>query len=210
MLVTAFITYSVMYGGYSLIAAAEKYDFEIPGLGYINVKLGYHVDMNDFFNDKIERMLEMDMDDSDYAPPPDGEECSAKKHENNVSTYCVAMGALDRYLAYSRTLDEVKAMIGPFEFSGKLPLVGVSISDVFNMTGRRDAAVEEEKISALRLMEMTIASYNELRLAYPMHLKYEELIVDLTRYRDFLADIRSRSEWLPSKYVDATSRKGCK
>lgn len=209
-LLTAFITYFVLWGGYSLFAAAEEYSFQKPSLGYAAVKYWYHFSMNSYFNDKIERMLEMDMDDPNYAPPPDGENCTDKKYENNVSTYCVAMGALDMYLAYSKTLDEVKAIIGPFEFSGKLPLAQVSLSDIFNVAGRRDDAVETEKVEALKLMELTVSAYNELRLAYPMHKKYEALIVDLTRYRDFLSDVRSRSEWLPSKYIDATSRKGCK
>jgi len=186
-------------------------------MGYGLVKYAYHMEMTDYFKEKVKAMLEMDMSDPNYQPPAD-EVCT----EENVSTYCVSMGALDRYLAYVRTLENVKALLGPFDleqnagFVSDLPLAGgatglgeVSLSQTLGLASIRDSAIEKEKVNALSIMDLTISAYNELRLAYPMHQKYTQLIDNLYAYRDAVIDIRQKAMLLPGKYVNATSKKGC-
>jgi len=212
----AFVTYFALYGGYTIFASGP-FMFENPGMGYGLVKLTYHTEMAKYFKEKIASMLEMDMDDPNYKPPV-VEECP----EENVSTYCVAMGALDRYMAYIQTLDGVQALLGPFDleqhagFVSDLPLVGgvtglgeTSLSQVFGLAAMRDAAIEGEKKNALSVMELTISAYNELQLAYPMHQKYIEFIDNLYAYRDAVKAVRQKTMLLPGKYVNATSKKGC-
>jgi len=212
----ALVTYFALYGSYTIFAS-ETFTFEKPGMGYGLVKLTYHTEMAEYFKDKVVSMLAMDMNDPNYKPPLD-EKCP----KENVSTYCVAMGALDRYMAYVRTLDRVQALLGPFDleqhagFVSDLPLVGgvtglgeTSVSQVFGLAAMRDSAVEGEKKNALSVMELTISAYNELKLAYPMHQKYVEFIDNLYAYRDAVKAVRQKAMLLPGKYVNATSKKGC-
>jgi len=220
--VTALITTMVMYSGY-LVAEGATYKFENYGLGYIFVKYSYHEEMNDFFSDKIEMLLDTDMKDPNQLPPDEGDACS----ENNVSTYCVAITALDMYEKYLDTLNEVEGYIeiGILEGNVDIPLsnsvtekipilnkltgvIGggnVNISDIFQITGMRNEDLAYEKQYALDLMNMAIGAYNELRLAYPMHEKYDEVIVALTKYREQLESIRAKLSKMPPKFLDSTS-----
>ncbi|MBT3704301.1 hypothetical protein HOG17_00810 [Candidatus Peregrinibacteria bacterium] len=215
LLVTAFATYFMLYSGYVMLASGDSYKFESPKLGFGLVKYTYHIEMSMYFNEKIEKMLAMKLDDPNQLPPT-GEECPP----NNISTYCVAMGALDRYMAYLDTLDRVKALFGPFDLETEptlmkyltLGLTGLgetSISQVLGLSSLLNDAVAREKDSAYAVMDATIAAYNELRVAYPMHKKYEETIDLLYKYRNAVRWVRRDAMRLPTKYVDATSKKGC-
>lgn len=212
----ALVTYFFLYSGYSILAA-DSFVFEKPGMGYGLVKYTYHSDMAGYFKKKVRAMLETDISDPNHQPPED-EVCT----DENLSTYCVAMGALDRYIAYVKTLDNVKAFFGPFDmeqhagFISDLPLIGgatglgeLSVSNVFGLSSMRDDAIKKEKTDALAIMDLTISAYNELRLAYPMHLKYVELKNNLYAYRDIVREVRYKAMLLPGKYIDATSKKGC-
>jgi len=216
------VTFLILSTSQALFAE-EKYSFEdswVSGsFGYAGTKFSYHKHMNAYFNEKIKSMIKMDMDDPNYSPPNGEEECS----EDNVSTYCVSMGALDRYYSYMDILDEIKGLFTPwaFDFEARfindLPLLGggttglgqTSVSDLLGLAGMLNDAIRRERQSALEAMELTISAYNELRLAYPMHKKYEELLTDLHSYKDMVLDVESRAEWLPKKYIGATSKKGC-
>lgn len=205
----------MLYGGYTVFNAGA-YTFETPILGYYFVKMEYLSEMNSYFNEKITKLVEMiddDLDGPNYSPPVEGEECS----EDNVSTYCVAMGALDRYDAYVATLDNVMSFVGPTDGDIRLflPLVGNSTSvpmidelnpaQVLGITSARNEAIRVEKGEALRLMDMAIGAYNEFRTAYPMHQKYDEIIVALTKYREALEEIRVDASKMPPKFMDSTS-----
>ena len=219
---SALITFLVLSSGHALFAK-DPYPFEdswISGsFGYAGTKLRYHTHMNEYFNEKIKMMLKMNLDDPNYAAPEGEGECS----DDNVSTYCVAMGALDRYYVYLGILNEIKGLFTPWSFDfearflNDIPLIGhdvtglgqTSISDLLGLAAILNSAIDLEKQSALEAMELTISAYNELRLAYPMHKKYEALLKDLNSYKDMVLDVESRAEWLPTKYIGATSKKGC-
>lgn len=217
----ALATYFALYSGYALFASDESYTFEKPGMGYGLVKYTYHFGMSMYFNEKIEKMLKMDLDDPNQLPP-EGDECP----KDNVSTYCVAIGGLDRYVKYVDTLDRVKSFFDPLnmkveellEFEptllkyltlGTTGLGDISVSQVLGLSALLSDAIEKEKDSAYAVMDMTISAYNELRLAYPMHKKYLHLIDLLYKYRNQVRSVRRESMKLPTKYTDATSKKGC-
>lgn len=207
----ALSTYLLLYTGYTAFSA-EKYGFEYPNAGYLYVKNQYHLLMKEYFDDKIALFLKMSLDDPNYSPPKEDEECSPK----NVSTYCVAMGALDMYETYLDTLDDVTAMFlttGGAEIDDlTVPVLGNPtgmIADTFQWITNVEDDVEREKENALQVMELTVDAYNELRLALPMHKKYEQVLVDLTNYRDILSDIKLKTQRFPVKFIDATSQ-SCK
>lgn len=199
------ITALALYVTSSLVSSA--YFFEAPYMGFYFVKYSYHDEMNKFFNDKIETMLATDLADPNSKPPSEDGECS----DANVSTYCVAMKATDMFEAYINTLDKVSAHVGPYEGDTDIPMPSIiaggnlNLSDILSITGSRDTLVAEEKVAASDILDMAIAAYNELRLAYPMHVKYKEILLKLTNFRNFLSDIRVKTAKLPGKFIDATS-----
>lgn len=214
------ITLFVLYGGYTIFAA-DEYSFESPNSGFYPVKREYHVTMNDYFNYKISLFLETDLDSPNQVPPPDGN-CPKATEESatsyNVSTYCVAMGAVDIFTAYMKTLDQVSAPIlsmnkeAASQQPALMPIFGnpfAAVRDTLATALNVDDAVGQERIEAEKVLDMALAAYNEFRLAYPMHEKYEELISDLYKYRDMIADIRTKTMDFPGEFIDSTS-KSCK
>jgi len=207
-LIFSILTLFVLYGGYTIFAA-DEYSFEAPGWGFYPVKNEYHDTMNDYFNDKIELFLETELSSPDQIPPPDG-----KCYEENVSTYCVAMEAVDIFTAYMNTLDDVTSPILSInrDVSMQYPGMGdpfATLGDTFSMAASIDNAIDAERVEAEKVMDMTIAAYNEFRLAYPMHKKYEDLISLLYKYRDMLEDVTKKTMDFPDEFIDATS-KSCK
>ncbi|MFC1615502.1 hypothetical protein ACFL21_00020 [Patescibacteria group bacterium] len=206
-LVSAIFTSVVILGAYT-IYAEDTYDFEATVFdGLLTVKAAYHTEMNDYFNDKIEKLVEILEEDKFYNNEnfiaPQGVNLDNYQElcvEENVSSYCVAMGALDRYVAYTTTLSGITGYLISFDYEQtgtKYDLL--SQSEYFN----EDITIELEE--SKRVMEGTVAAYNEFRLAYPMHIKFEDIINSLMKYRIALKDIRKQVKKFPTKFVDATS-----
>ncbi len=177
-------------------------------MGYLCVKSLYHDEMNEFFNKKLEVLLgllkkENFEKEQNFQVPGnvDVENYKELCNADNVSTYCVSMQALDIYVGYTKVLDRVKSYL-PFELPGGDNGV---ISTVFKESGKRDAAIAAEVVNARKVMEATIGAYNEFRLAYPMHKKYQQIIKDLVKYKQKIKHIRSEVIEFPIKFVDATS-----
>lgn len=222
-LFSAIFTMFVVYGGYSLYAA------DIPvisstdsflsrtfnDLALANVSNQYHGEMNDYFNLKMERLNEliddMDFEHEDFLPPSqvavpnlnpvedELPEIVEKCGEDNVSTYCVSMGALDLYLRYVNALNRLKGTL--------VEGTGDSVSDLYQATQNRYVVINREIEEARRVLETTVATYNEYRLAYPMHKKYQEIADNLVLYRSALNEInRELINW-PVEFVDATTHK---
>ncbi len=68
-------------------------------------------------------------------------------------------------------------------------------------------AITREKAAAKEALDQTLSAYNELRVAWPMHKKYQEIYVSLLKYRDKLIEVRNYVENFPSKFIDATTTK---
>lgn len=164
----------------------------------------YHKDMNDFFNESIEQLLS---GDAIVDPPADGE-C----YSDNVSTYCVALRAVDYYDAFRQDL-----------LNSHLPLyvdkVADKLSDAANITlfrsedrslyrmdklmdnyNDRRVLIYDQIDVAEKALDTTLAAYNELFLFYNLHQHYLTLINDLEAYRDKLAKLRNQVEQYPSAF----------
>jgi len=201
-LISSLLTFSVIIFGYSSVFANE-FSFESPSLGFYPVKVLYHTNMNDYFNEKIKKFVETDPDDPSQFPPSDPSTCT----DENLSTYCVSMGATDRYVAYMKTLDNVSSTI--LSKSEETPLAPGSpqnlVSNILSAATNADSLIKKEREEALAAMDTTINAYNEFRMAYPMHLRYQKIISELNRYRDFLSDMRSKIDTFPAEFSSVTS-----
>lgn len=215
-LITALFTIMVTYGGYTIYAEDEGQDFYeftmFAGQPFLFLlSAAYHNSMNDFFNYKIQRAVELIDSDEKFYENKDflvpefvhtgGKELTQEikeKCKKNISTYCVSMEALDLYIAYLESLNVMK---------GALPAFGPNstIEDVLNDMEARDEDMEQEVKDAKLVMESTINSYNEFKSAYPMHKQYRTIINSLTKYKIALMKIRKETKYFPLRFVDATS-----
>ena len=198
---TAIFTIFVIYGGYSIYAAGQ-YDFAEPIMGFSYVKASYNYEMNEYFNEKLKGLydvLESDnkIDDRErilFEAPANAELCT----DDNLSSYCVGIGALDMYIEYIKTLDELQASLpSGFLYEDAQQLIA--------STNERDYEVNQEYDDAAAIMEATVAAYNEFRLAYPMHKKYESIINNLIKYKIALEKIRQDVTGFPLNFIDSTS-----
>ncbi|MBD3360204.1 hypothetical protein GF366_00210 [Candidatus Peregrinibacteria bacterium] len=190
----AILTLFIVYGGYKIFAQVEY-----AGQLFFT-KNDYHLGMNSYFNDKIERLVELMEEEDffnhvDFVAPEDEENCT----DTNVSTYCVAVGALDIYIDYLNELNALK---------GFLPGTAEEIQtqeEAVRETGIRKDEIAKEAEEAKLVFEATISAYDQFRLAYPTHIKYETIINNLIKYKLALKRLRNRIERFPSKFIDASS-----
>ncbi len=227
-LFSALLTAMFLLMGFSFLASAEEseneepdrdyYSFESVSLGYYFIKEEYHADMNDYFNTRLEKLTDLLDDPKMFTnpekrklidPPPDvnagnyKEKCEfdEEKGPKNLSTFCTAMGALDIYINYVRQLDEQKGKLPVMDFAAAV----ITVNEVFNLKEQQDKDIVQEVAKAELVLNSTLNAYNEFRLAYPMHKKYEKIIIDLTKYKLALKKIRLQVDTFPNKFIDATS-----
>ena len=199
----AVITAAVMFGGWT-IYAETKLDpyltFTNPADGFDLVQNAYHKAMNQYFNDKMDNFLaliEQYPDDffnqNAFKAPDTAAECT----ENNVSSYCVGLGAMELYLSYMETLVEMQDFVPVTD--------GTTQAEKFAAVEARDAKIEAEIEEARTVMEAAVGIYDEYRLSYPVHIRYEKVITSLRKYQIALEKVRFQVEGFPIKLIDSTS-----
>lgn len=209
--VSALITTFMIGGGYAIYAettAKNYYGFATPSASFFLVQAQYHKSMNEYFNDKLSMLVDMtDKNENFYQDtnfnPPDGVTSSnyaVKCGADNVSTYCVSMGAMDIYLTYVDTLNRMKGYL-PME---NLP-ANPTAENLLNQKTSRDTSIDIEYSQARTAMEATIAAYNEFRIAYPAHKKYASVLNSMVKYKIALRKIENQVLKFPFKFIDATS-----
>jgi hypothetical protein len=201
---SAFVTIVLVYGGYNIYASADDsngFDEDFTALSY-----EYHNDMNDFFNEKIEYLVEIleeedFFENEDFIVPEgvDSKNYVEKCGETNVSTYCVAIEALDIYIGYLEDLNVVKGSLSTVEID--LP----TVSDMVEEISVRDEGIESEVSDAKTVMFAAVAAYDEFKTAYPMHKKYKEIIENLVKYKIAVKKIANQTVEFPLRFIDATS-----
>jgi len=210
---------------------------------YYDVKSIYHKKMNEFFNKKFAdfaKIVNKDTvdkffgDSRFYAP-----EIECLKEENKVScdenygwkkrveieekckdslsTYCVSMLAMNRYMDYaeiSRRIQKALPVPSTSEPDDYLPgSYGNLWGDMVDRVGRQKSVINEEFGTgesymygdAYKVMKGTVTAYDEYKTAYPMHIKYDKIIKDLIGYKQKLKSIRNKVLIFPSKFTDITS-----
>ena len=67
--------------------------------------------------------------------------------------------------------------------------------------------ISKEETTSKAALDQTLATYDQLRVAWQMHKKYMQVYQDLTTYRDKIVDIRHQTDLFPSKFLDMTTTK---
>ena len=77
---------------------------------------------------------------------------------------------------------------------------------IATVTGRQET-IDKEITIAKATLDQALSAYDQLRLAWPMHVRYKQIYKDLETYRDKLVDIRQQTDAYPSKFIDLTTTK---
>lgn len=179
-----------------------------------DIRLKYHKDMNKLFNEstkilieklKTEAAISIESLEAVLEIPEKDEDCF-KEDKKNVSTYCVAVRATKLFMQYQEALNNRRQ-----ELFDKAPedveaeLAKKTQAGIVTEITLRSKIIDDELTTAKKALDTTLKAYNELRLAYPLHIEYQLLIPKLQKFRDALKVIRDKVETFPSKFVDAAS-----
>lgn len=199
----AIITLMLGLGGYTIFAATNKEDFDFsnPKDSFSSVKSNYHAYMNEYFNEKLDILVTLTEDPDFYKHPyfiAPAEKVACQPQ--NVSTYCVSMGALDAYMTYLQTLNQMKGFLPLGELEP-----GATIEEALNLDNVENEKIDLEVEQAKGVMLKTVAAYDEFRIAYPVHQRYEDIIANLIKYKIALGKVKKETQKFPLKFIDATS-----
>jgi len=187
----------------------------------------YHKTINERFNDYTKLMIQGQTEasksgksDPNSRVPDDG-----KCDEKNYSTYCVGEDLLTNprygYMNYMKALECRKNRIFDTVTEEKAwddyqdaMIIGeeneqdaenaLQLQRSLSVSSRMEAA-EKEIGRSKRALDTTLATYDELKTAWFMHLRYVEIYKNLVKFRDKMAEIRHQVEDFPSKFIDATT-----
>lgn len=195
----------------------------------------YHATMNDLFNARIKRLVTIANNGTPQdlknlvnliAPPPllndehglpskrapcsvqtKGQEVSSTQ---NLSTYCLAQDAVTRYFTFradmlaARKREKEKVIDQEYERLHDDSSVHFLKAPVANY-GQNLADIDRQIEVARQSLDQALAAYNELQMALPLHLKYQQLIGELETYRDKVASIRKEIEQYPATFWGVTT-----
>lgn len=188
------VTVSLFVGYTSIIsrAASTINPYDTPDKTVQEVEKFYHKRINEIFNAKL-TLLKKGEDGNGTAEIPENDECA----ENNYSTYCLAMTVAKEYDLYSAALNKRKAVTNPQE--------GDTIDQLALRTISEHNEIKNELDRSKKALDIAIKTYDELAAAHRMHLQYEKIIKNVTKYNKKLIEFREEVEKLPGKFIDATT-----
>ncbi len=179
----------------NLYAESTSNPYNNDKLTFYELQKLYHTRINDLFNSKT-KLLEKGEKGPGTNAIPQGDECE----EKNYSTFCLAITAAKEYENYKKELEERK---GNIEFTGEN--ISITLEKATTTAISQAAEIDNELIAAKRALDTSIKTYNELSIAYTIHLQYKEVIKSLTKYKNKLSQYYEQVGTYPNKFVDATS-----
>lgn len=173
----------------------------------------YHKNINDLFNARMKLLVSGKGDNTipyDYTNNiPDatnGTDADGNAHpcnDQNVTTFCLATAALDEFIDFQTVMKERALRF--WDESTVDDQTSFTINDAMLTSALRSKAIADEVAAAKNALDRSLAAYNQLHVAYPLHQQYKQIIIDLTKYRDALSSVRNEIENYPSKLLDATT-----
>lgn len=170
----------------------------------------YHKQMNELFNGKAKLLTSGDLPAESYEVPKEAlqdcatdEECKkavekCREAANNVTTFCLAAEASDLYVEFRKNLISKWGKI-------ENPEGSETLTGLFDEMSAKQGFIEEQIMRSKAALDMALNAYNELRWAYALHKEYKQVIKDLLKYRDGIADVRKYVEQYPDRFIDAST-----
>lgn len=179
----------------------------------------YHETLNEEMNRRIELFLKAKPEElakMEYIPPQkketrvvDGVDTVEITRENEkcpkdaTSTYCVSQKFLDEYYAFRKRMIEIRnrtIMKAQTQKEAKFEEVSRKAQEI-------DAMINNELAYAQKTLDLALATYNELHMAYPLHQKFTEFTAVLEKYRDAVRDIRHKVDFYPVTFFNVQTTK---
>jgi len=204
-LIAVIISMTGIYSGYTLFAEDTEYDAFLKEASFYSAQSAYHSGVADLFDDKLSKLVKLVDTNPDFlgdknfnmpsgvTPANYPDKCG----KENVSTYCVAMETMDLYLAYIGHIKEMYSSIDK---------TATTIEEALKKTSGRNSDIAAEVDEARIVMDATVKAYNEFRMAYPVHKKFEETIKNLIKYKLLLKGVRNEVSHFPEEFIDTTSK----
>jgi hypothetical protein len=188
--------------------------------------MGFGEDAND-----EDKMTEEEMENiyTLLSPPavvrdaPNGQRlpCEPTEGVPPLSTYCIAQRGVEEYFEFrsamlrareienTRAVEEKKNLDSTLS-EGEVPAhIGFSnvgeIAETLTDLGENLNRIDREIDIARQTLDMSLAAYDEMLMALPLHRKYEEVIKALEVYRDAVSDVRKQTDLYPNAFLDVTT-----
>ncbi|MEZ4086843.1 MAG: hypothetical protein R3B71_00650 [Candidatus Gracilibacteria bacterium] len=204
-------------------SAESKNIYTNPELSLETIMTTYHERTNEKFNTYIKEMITKQNPESKSVPenslppelPDDAGSLDAMKqfcdeNRKNYSTFCVAANMIsdttngDGYLQYAQALNCRRDKIFDTVQNEQQFEQTLQYQKALEVSARVDAINREIDV-AKRALDQTLSAYNELKTAWPMHVRFIEIYQDLVKYRDKMIEVRHQVEEFPAKFIDATT-----
>ena len=217
----AMLVIPYLFGGEEAAAAPEdgnpKEDYADYG-DVDNMVVAYHKTMNKIVNEKIEMFMTYsaeDLEKFDKAPLEIMEETEDENNKivltasgkfepcepENTSTFCLAELLLREYYHWRQAmLDKRNNIVQTAQVK-----TSITKEELLNSVGEIDSAIDVELDVARKTMDVTLAAYNELHTAWPVHLEYKVIIEKLEDYRDQIANLRREIEVYPATFLNSST-----
>lgn len=196
----------------------------------------YHETVNDLFNRKIKAMAELAASEKpedmeilfkSLSPPKptfdENQQITGREPcgEGDISTYCLAQGALKEYFAFrlammkARNVTQEKVMArqavkkvteagdGEVVVIGGKQTLEESTKDQGDILGRIDREIDISR----KTLDRALATYSEMQMALPLHHKYKKVITALEKYRSQLGKLRRTIDLYPVIFFNITTTK---
>ena len=92
-------------------------------------------------------------------------------------------------------------------YAGAFKSLTLNIGDITDSTAKRVKFIDEEEARAKTALDQTLDAYNQLRWAWQLHTRYMDIFSELVKYRDHIVALRKNTDYLPMKFIDATTTK---
>lgn len=129
-----------------------------------------------------------------------------KVYGQDTSANALVPPLLEAYQEYKDTLEQIVSFYDFFGVSIKgqnIDALSVSVSSVNALKRQVNTEVE----SSLVAMNTALSALQELRISFVMHVHFQCMIANLTKYRKLLEAIRTAVLDLPSRLEDASIHK---
>lgn len=137
------------------------------------------------------------------------EPCKGIKGEPPLSTYCIAMSAVDEYAAFRRAMVRAREMAKydvTQQWKTESELKSVNDANVnLRAYGEKINKIDREIEVSRQALDQTLATYNELQMSLPLHRKYKDVIKALEEYRNTISKIRMEVDLYPFTFLDVTT-----
>ncbi len=215
-LILAMLLGLLVWAAVPIIFAAPASQNKYEQVNFSKAQALYHLTINDMFNKKIKLLI-------DNKGSHKGD-CSDEK---DITTYCLAEMATNEYFLYNEALQKKKENVEDSSLKSGDALIKRYIQgDTQSFLDRlqrdpkdavndlsikaaqqldRISVIDQELDDARKALDKSLAAYNELRSAYPMHLQLQETISNLVIYKDRLKKLSKTVETYPGKFHDATT-----